>query len=201
MKKENKYIVDNIQEAFCFGQLPQGEAAKNAVSVTKDYRLHERIKNIEDTLIISCSITPKENTKTSLFTLIDNAENTEIDLNNTPMISRMSDASDWNKAVENLSPLHHEHHLSICPVRVDDKVELYVAWLNDVLEESGHPADEFEESFLKLEGNCECTIDGKIYYLQEGDFLTIPPDVRHIIRNTSSKGVPVKGILQRKLRV
>ena len=200
MEKENEYIADDILEAFCLGQLPQGEAVKIAVSATKDFRLRERIKYIEDTLINSCSITPRENTKTSLFTLIENDENIDIDLNNAPLISRISDSSDWNKAVENLSPLHHEQHLSICPLRVDEKVELYVAWLNDALEEGGHPADEFEESFLILEGNCECNIDGKIYYLQAGDYLTIPPDVRHIIRNTSSNGAPVKGILQRKKR-
>lgn len=195
---KNQHIEDWTLEEFCLGLLPQHEAEHIVQLATEDMPLRERIKNIEDMLKNSCSITPKPATKQSLFSLLDDVENMEVDVNNAPMINRFSDAAAWNNAVKNFRPLHQEEGLGIYPIRTDDKVELSVAWLSDVLDESGHGADDFEESFLILEGACECNIAGEMFYLQAGDFLTIPPNVRHSIKNTSPNGMPVKGMLQRR---
>lgn len=68
-----------------------------------------------------------------------------------------------------------------------------IAWLRYGAPEEVHDAQ--YEKFLVLEGSCDITIDGEVYALAAGNYLSIPLHKPHNVRVTSE--VPCKVILQR----
>jgi mannose-6-phosphate isomerase-like protein (cupin superfamily) len=121
----------------------------------------------------------------------------KIDINNPPLINYQSDADEWNEAITHIEPETDYGNIKTTFLTFTDELQVCVAWLSSGLEEEGHHEDEFEESFLILEGSCECNLDGKIFSLKAGDFLDIPFNTQHTITSTSPQGY-VKAIIQRR---
>jgi mannose-6-phosphate isomerase-like protein (cupin superfamily) len=121
----------------------------------------------------------------------------KIDIANPPLIHRNSDIADWNEAVAHLKPDTDHGDIKTSFLVFTDELQLCVAWLSDRLDEDEHHEGDFEESFLILEGSCECNIGGKIFRLKAGDYLDIPFNTPHTITSTSPQGY-VKAIIQRK---
>jgi mannose-6-phosphate isomerase-like protein (cupin superfamily) len=193
------YLESGKLEALCLGLLTEDEAKEILLTAVSHPAIGRRIREIETSLQEACYMQPKENTKADIMQLVNNISNEAvIDLQDLPLISRHSDATQWSKAVKNLEPLHNEGAIQLHPVKATASIEMYVAWVNDFLEEEGHDVSDFEESFLILEGSCECNLGGKMFYLQAGDFLTIPPKTKHSIKATAEGNGHVKAILQRR---
>jgi mannose-6-phosphate isomerase-like protein (cupin superfamily) len=199
MNEQNKYLEPGLLEDFCLGLLPEKEAAEIMEAAEKYPALKQQIEELEEGLKSAYSMAPSGTLKQKIFDLIDTADSDDtISLSNLPFISRHSNVAAWQQAVQSIAEPEGAEELKMLPLLDDSKREMYVAWLYNLLEEDGHQTDDFVESFLIIEGSCECNVGGKMLYLQAGDYLEIPPSTRHSILPTTANGGCVKAIVQRK---
>lgn len=193
------YKESGIIEAYCLGLLSEEEAAALTLAAENDLRLQLQITQTEEALR---SYTPHINEASSLKDSVLSKVSsmplfTKIDIKHPPLIHRNSDIADWNEAIAHIEPETDHGDIKTSFLVFTDELQLCVAWLSDRLEEDEHHEDDFEESFLILEGSCECNIGGKIFRLKAGDYLDIPFNTPHTITSTSPQGY-VKAIIQRK---
>lgn len=192
------YKESGIIEAYCLGLLPEDEAAAITVAAAKDTLLQQMIMETEEALTHYRQVNKASALKGSVLArLAAMTADTKIDINDPPLINRNSDIDAWNEAIAHIEPETDHGNIKTSFIRYSDELQLCIAWLSERLEEDEHHEDEFEESFLILEGSCECNIGGKIFRLKAGDYLDIPFNTHHTITSTSPQGF-VKAIIQRK---
>ncbi len=125
----------------------------------------------------------------------------KLQLDSLPMLADNSNWQDWHEAVSGIEPPAEFDSIHLHPLESNEKRELFVAWVKDMVEEEVHT--DLLETFLILEGSCECHItDTKgetcIVRLGQGDSITMQIGETHDIVITSMK--PAKAILEwRKL--
>lgn len=186
-------------EDYCLGLLPDAEASAITAAAKQDPLLLQRIIEIETSLMHFSAIPTETSLRQKILGALDQAEpHPGMDLRNLPPIDRNSDAGEWNKLVKGIEPDKDFGGLKVHFLKEDADFELCLAWLSSELTETEHHADEFAESFLILEGSCECNIGGQIFRLKAGDYLDIPYDTPHTIRSTSVAPGYVKALIQRK---
>ena len=186
-------------EDYCLGLLPDAEAAAITAAAKQDPLVLQRIVEIENSLVHYSGIHPEAPVKEKILGAIDRTKlHPGMDFSDLPLITRNSDAGDWNEFLKGIEPDKDFGALKVRFLKEDTDFELCLAWLSDELSETEHHADEFAESFLILEGSCECNIGGQVFHLKAGDFLDIPYDTPHTIRSTSVELGHVKALIQRK---
>lgn len=191
------YSESGIIEAYCLGLLPDVEAAAITLAATKDITLQQIILETEAVLKNYSHVDGTPALKKSILVGVAAIPVSKIDVNNLPLINYQSDANEWNEAIAHIEPQTDHGNIKTTFLSFTDELQVCVAWLSNGLEEDGHHEDEFEESFLILEGSCECNLDGKIFSLKAGDYLDIPFNTQHTITSTSPQGY-VKAIIQRR---
>ena len=199
MNEAVKYLDSGLLEDFCLGLLPESEAIEIVKASEKFPEVRVRIEAIEEGLKAALQVQPSQHLKSKIFQQLNSVHSTgTINLASPPLINKYSDAGEWKKAVSALSPVHDFGGLKVHPILQTPNTELYVAWVHDSVEEDGHSKEQFAESFLILEGSCECSLGGKMHYLEAGDYLEIPFCIKHTITSTSKSLGYVKAILQRR---
>jgi len=197
-----RYLENGKLEALCLGLLSEDETKEILLMATNHPAISKRIIEIENTLKKACYIRPEEGSKAKMIEALNDISNeTVTGMQDVPFIHRHSDAAEWNRLVKDLQPLHNGEALQLQEIKNTEAVEMYVTWLYNSLEEEGHDPEDFEESILVLEGSCECNLEGDMFYLTSGDYLSIPPKTGHIIKPTSDSIGYVKAILQRRKKV
>jgi mannose-6-phosphate isomerase-like protein (cupin superfamily) len=193
-----KHTESGIIEAYCLGLLSENEAVAITLAAAVDILLQQQIEETEEALKtyshVNRALALKESILASLPLI---SPVTKIDIRKPPLINRNSDIADWNEAVAHIEPQNDHGNIKTSFITYSAELQLCIAWLSGKLEEDEHHEDEFEESFLILEGSCECNIAGKIFRLKAGDYLDIPFNAHHTITSTSPQGY-VKAIIQRK---
>lgn len=122
-----------------------------------------------------------------------------LDLNNLPLLEASSNWLDWQQAVACIEPPEDFEGIHLHTIESNEQRELFVVWVKDYVEEEVHY--DLLESFLILEGTCECHItneagQSRTVRLGQGDFISIELGEKHDIRITSLE--PTKAILQWK---
>lgn len=120
-----------------------------------------------------------------------------LDIHALPLLEEGSNWMDWADAVKDINPPAEYDDYYLHPLESNEKREIFVIWVKDSIPEEIH--HDVLESFLILEGSCECHItdaNGKkrIERLGQGDFITMKLNEEHDIVITSNE--PAKGILQ-----
>lgn len=120
-----------------------------------------------------------------------------LDINNLPLLDETSNWLDWQEAVAGIAPPEDFENVLLHPIESNEKRELYIAWVKEYVEEEVHY--DLLESFLILEGSCECHITDeaghtRIVRMTQGDFITMKTGETHDIRITSPE--PTKAVLQ-----
>jgi len=121
----------------------------------------------------------------------------KLDLSNLPVLSPASNWFDWKEAVKGIEPPDDYENIHLHTLELNDNRELFIAWVREMVPQEVH--HNLLESFLILEGSCECEItdtEGKtrMVRLSEGDFITMQLGESHNIIITSP--TPTKAILQ-----
>ena len=124
---------------------------------------------------------------------------TELQLDNLPLLDISSNWLDWEKAVEGINPPEDFEGIHLHELESNEERQLFVAWVREYVEEEVH--HDLIESFLLLEGTCECHITdpegyGRVVRMSVGDFITMEPGETHDVIITSLE--PAKAILQWK---
>ncbi len=125
---------------------------------------------------------------------------TPFTLNNIPMLTSDANLFDWEQAVAHIQPPVEYDNIHMEVLVSDETRDLLLGWSKEIIPEEVH--DDLIESFIVLEGSCECHIwrdddrsFNKVVHMQTGDFLQLNIGESHDIITTSA--VPVKAILQR----
>ena len=122
----------------------------------------------------------------------------KLSLEKLPILSAESHHLDWKEVVASIPTPDLAENVHLHPLVSDGSRELFVMWAQGTIPEEVH--DDLLESFMILEGSCECHITGadgnsRIVRLGEGDFIEMQLHEKHDIVITSLK--PGKAILQR----
>jgi hypothetical protein len=203
MKDVQAYIESGILEVYCLGTLSAAESAEVEAAAAAHPEIEAEIGHILQTLEqypVAHTAAPAPALRGRVLDFLNPflaQKSAAIDLNNPPILDQYSDPAAWRLALEGVEPDVFEEGFSLKVLSSSPTVELCVVWLSDALTEDAHDADEFGESFLLLEGACECDFDGQYARYSVGDFFNVPANTRHVIRNVSTDSPFVKGLVQR----
>ncbi|MRS65903.1 cupin domain-containing protein [Larkinella terrae] len=137
------------------------------------------------------SISPDDGLKNRILAQL--GESPVFDLNRLPLINTYSDSDQWQRTIASILPTRDFRNLYVHPLREKDGIIQFILWVKIEVQPEDHHDE--RESFLILEGECECRIGGETVRLSAGDYVDIPLDVEHTVRVLSPE--PVKAIVQR----
>lgn len=184
-------------EAYCLGQL-QGKDLKNFVGLlAKNPEIEREVRKVQ----LQFSSRPLaeappvcETTKSELFSKIRNLEfQQRLEGYNHELIDSDSCHEHWKAKVSRFEFPTQKEPIHLIPIREEEKVKQYLAWVGSEVPEEVH--DNMVESFLVLNGTCECRLENEKLELRAGDFLEIPIHTTHQVKVTSHEGI--FAILQR----
>jgi len=125
----------------------------------------------------------------------------KLELSQLPALDNAANWLAWQDAVAGIEPPANFKNIHLHTIESNEKRELFVAWVKEFVPEEVH--HDVVESFLILEGSCECHItnqkgETRIVRLGQGDFYSMEPEETHDIIITSLQ--PAKAIIEwRKL--
>lgn len=194
----NNIIDSGILEAYCLGTLPDFEARKITDLAAENPELSQMIDDILVVLskVDNNSLNPELKPKV-LNHLDQFFKDTIIDLKNPPLIDKNSDAKAWKMATNHIIEPKGSEDLEVFPIINTKSIELNLVWLRTELLEEAHPEEDFKESFLILEGECECDFGGMIVRFKSGDYFEVPANTKHRITNCTKDNGVIKGLVQR----
>ncbi|MBD2702975.1 hypothetical protein IC229_20180 [Spirosoma sp. BT702] len=107
-------------------------------------------------------VTPGPQLKNRVMNALDRlGESPAIDLDNLPLINAYSDAEQWKRTVAPIQPPDNYRNIFGHVLRQDDEVEQLLIWVKQKIDPEAHHDE--RESFLILEGRCECSIGGNSF--------------------------------------
>ncbi len=193
-------MQSGVIEAYCLGQLSFAQM-REVERISQRYpevrteitRTHAMLRGIgaETPALLA----RKENI---MHTLRQLRIEQEMSLDHLPMLTPFSDYRKWLAVVGNLRPVYELEEMDFCILQQTPSVMQTLIWMKAAIAEDGHDPENFQESFLVLEGECECDLGGQIIRLGAGGYVAIPPNVPHTIRNLHPDR-PLLGVMQRQL--
>ena len=111
------------------------------------------------------------------------------DLNNLPVLNKYSDHNRWKRIIMPLMPKEIPNEPQITPLRNSDGVMQVLMVGKTGVDDEVHVNE--KESFLVLEGECECYIGENVYRLGPGGFIEIPLHEHHNVKVISEYVVAV----------
>lgn len=192
------YIESGIIEEFCLGLLSDDQAKEVMKNALLFPEIQQEIEQTEEALAAYARTPPRPALKEQVLKVLDDIRSEEeIKPDNPPPIHRYSDAAKWNEALSGIEPNLEHSDLKLFFLRKTKESQLCIAWLRTELVEDAHHRNEFQESFLILEGTCECILGNRTIHLQPGDYVDIPFDTPHTIKVTSTSKGFLKALIQR----
>lgn len=178
------YISSGILQGYCLDIL----GAEARTEVEKMCRIYPEIKaelrNVElamEEFAIAHAELPAEEMQEQIWDILENLNKEQVmDINDLPLVNRFSDHRQWLGLVKPFMPAEVVEDRTMQVLKHTDKItQLFVVSKTD-LEEEVH--DDISESFLILEGECECTVGENVFSLGPGGFTEIPLNVPHSVR-------------------
>jgi len=192
----HNYINSGILEAYCLGVLSTEEKKEVENFRLNYHEVQEALTAIElsfEQLALTTAVHPPAGLKEQIWqTILATDHDQNIDLSNPPVINRFSDHTQWLKAVAPFIPAEtSKERFSKVLYSSPDLLQILIVTQTDI-EAELH--DNLRESFIILEGECECYIGNKVIRLQAGGFTDIPLHITHDVKLVSRS---VTAILQR----
>lgn len=191
-----EYLASGILQDYCLGFLSNEEMQE----IESHAKIHPEIQNeisankrALENYANQLAQQPSDSVKAKLFQSIDALiEEQNASLNNLPLLNKNSDYKNWLKIVAPLIATHQEKEFSFQVLRDDETVLQMLVWTKVDYPDEVH--DHLKESFIILQGDCECYVGENTYKLGPGGYLDIPLFQHHDIKVV--KG-PVLAIVQR----
>jgi mannose-6-phosphate isomerase-like protein (cupin superfamily) len=190
------FLKSGIIEEYCSGVLSPGKMEEVETLSAVYSEIKAAIRQCEEALELYASgfaVEVPPHVKIKTMELISNlAMEDALSLTNLPLINPYSDANKWLKFAKPLLPLQTDKSAYFQVLRNDTGIFQSIVWVKENTPDEVHRHE--RESFLILEGTCECHIGKDTYKLSAGDFLEIPLNMHHDVILTSPE---VLAILQR----
>ncbi|WP_338872584.1 cupin domain-containing protein [Spirosoma sp. SC4-14] len=194
---EQEYIHSGQLEQYCLGLLDTSEAQEVEQLANEYPAIREELDRLTMALAHYSAdepVMPRTGLKNRVMVALSQlGEAPAFDLDNLPLINALSDADQWQRSVATIEPPADFGNVFGHVLRQNEGVEQFLVWVRHSINPEDHHDE--RESFLILEGRCECSIGGERIQLSAGDYLDVPLDLEHTVRVISN--TPVKAIIQR----
>lgn len=192
------YMESGVIEAYCLGQLDLAQVRELELVAQRYPEVQTEITRTQDTFRALATETPALRARKAnlMHTLRQLEIEQEMTLDHLPLLTPYSDHRQWLAVVGTLQPTTRMEDMDLYVLRETPNVVQTLIWMKKAIAEDGHEPDNFQESILVLEGECECDLGGKIVRLSAGGYLAIPPNTPHVIRNLHPDR-PLFGVMQR----
>ena len=191
-----EFIENGTLEQYCLGILTADKMQEVEILRKQYPEIGTEITNIETSLeryASTCTLQPPTDLQGKIWDTLENLEKERhIDLSDLPLISRFSNHHAWLGVVRPLIPSPVNEERTVHVLRESDNVIQMLVISKTDFEDEVH-VDE-HESFIILEGECECAIGDDVFNLQAGGYTEIPLHTSHDVRIISPY---VVAILQR----
>jgi mannose-6-phosphate isomerase-like protein (cupin superfamily) len=191
-----EYIATGILEQYCLGMLTDEEMREVATLRSRYPEVETEIRTIEASLeerAGALALEPPPALREQIWNTLENLNKEKnISLQDLPLINRFTNHKAWLGIVKPLIPPQMQEDRVIKVLRESDKVIQMLVVSKSHFEDEVHINE--HESFIILEGECECTVGDKVFRLKPGGFTEIPLHTSHDVRVLTPH---VTAILQR----
>lgn len=192
-----QFLASGRIEEYCLGLLSAAETEEvlqlSFLYPTVRQAIESAQKTLED-YAADNALPPRPTLKSRVMLSLGRlGEPAAFDLNQLPLLNAYSDAEQWQRTVAAIEPTRPFNNLYSHTLQDSDRVTQFLVWVRREIRPEDH--HEERESFLILEGDCECRLGNETVRLSAGDFLEIPLDTEH--RLTVLSEIPVKAVIQR----
>jgi len=180
---------------YCLGILTGDQKKAFERQLQKNRSLREQINTMLDDLSKQqvAKVNPHASQKDKTWSLLHNLTlEKEMNLSNLPILNKYTDTSAWGQAVAPMLPADLKDYPFMKVLTSTDAVLQVLIMTKSDIPDEVH-GDE-HESFIILEGECECHIEGKTVRVKAGEFMEIPLHAHHDVKIISERLV---GVMQR----
>lgn len=193
----SEYIESGVLQEYCLGLLDEQER-KAVEEVCAQYpAVRAELEAFQSGLqeyVTEYSVKPPQELQGRIWNSLKNIGSAaKGDAPQLPIIDRSSDHDVWLKIVKPFLPRTLEGDMFIKVIRKDEEAEQTIIWTKVNYPDEVH--DDLLESFMILEGECECYVDDKIYRLGPGGYFEIPLYAHHDVKILTPQ---VLAVLQRR---
>jgi mannose-6-phosphate isomerase-like protein (cupin superfamily) len=179
-----EYIETGILEQYCLCVLADDEVREVEAMRSKYPEVGAEIRNIESVLegyATTFAQEPPAELKETIWGTLENLNKEQhIDLSDLPVINKFTDHKAWLGVVKPLLPPQMKEDRIVKVLRESDKVIQMLIISKTHFDDEIHVHE--HESFIILEGECECTVGDNVFRLQPGGFTEIPLYTSHDVR-------------------
>ncbi len=194
------YIASGVIEDYCLGVLNEQEMQEVDQLAAHHPLIRKEITTYQQSFeqyASSFARPAPEGLREKTLALLDNLLKEEsAQTDELPLLNKYSDSKKWLLKVRPLLPNKLEGDLFVHVLQDDEEIEQLLMWTRVDIPDEVHLLE--KESFIVLEGECECYVDGKVIKLKAGEFIDIPLHTHHDVKVV--KG-PVLAIVQRLRKV
>lgn len=191
-----EYINSGILEEYCLCILDEDQVQEVNTLRIQHPEIETEIQSIEASLnayVKTSAEKPAVNLQEEIWNTLQNLnKERNIDLTDLPIINKYTDHETWLGIVKPFIPARLEEDRIVHVLRQSDEIVQMLVISKTAFENEVHVEE--HESFIILEGECECTVGDKVFRLQPGGFTEIPLHTNHDVRILSPH---VTAILQR----
>ncbi len=187
------YIDSGILHDYIMGSLTAAERA-GVEQVCALYpeiqaeltRMRAAIDNFTDDI----AVTPPAEMQDNIWDKLDNINKERTgDINALPVVNKYSDHNNWKRIVAPFMPQAITKERIVRTLRHSGGVTQVLIVSTTDVEEEVHEHE--QESFIILEGECECYVGNDVIRLGPGGFIEIPLHVSHNVKILSPYVVAV----------
>jgi mannose-6-phosphate isomerase-like protein (cupin superfamily) len=179
-----EYIDSGVLYDYCINELSDQQRLEVELMCAQFPEIQKELTSLQGALgnfAGASAITPAPAMQENIWSKLDNInrENTG-DIKQLPIINKYSDYNNWKKIVLSFMPADLTTERTIKTIRDSGGVTQMLVFTRTDVEEEVHENE--QESFIILEGECECHIGNQTYRLGPGAFLEIPLHATHNVR-------------------
>ena len=190
----SEYIHSGILQEYCLGLLSEKEMKEIREMAGLHPEIASELAANEEAIkefSVAHSYTPPKSLKKEIWQVIENLESEKnFTTDKTPIINQYSDYKKWLKAVSPLLPGEIEGNVFARVIRNDGKVTQTL--IKSKVDYPDEVHEDVYESFIVLEGECECYIGEDIIKLGPGGFINIPLHEHHDVKVLSPYVIAVQ---------
>ena len=191
-----QYIDSGILQEYCMGVISEDGRKEVEINCEQYPEVKAELRSIALSLqryAETYAKWPGETLQEKIWQTLENLnKEKKMEANDLPLINKFTNYKQWLHMVSSMIPegLPEER---ICKVlrKDDDVMQLLLVSATD-FEEELH--EDLHESFIILEGRCECYVGDQAFQLEAGGFTQIPLHVAHDVKLLTPR---VVAILQR----
>ena len=180
-----EYIESGILQNYCLGLLSEHERVEVEEMCMQYPIIQKELITLQKALeqySESTAVAPTEGLQQEIWQILENInKERHTDLNDLPIINKYSDYRHWKRIIQPLVPEEVNGDTEkIQMLRHDHKITQVFFISSKAIPDETHEQE--QESFIVLEGECECCIEDKIIRLGPGGFIEIPMYTHHDVK-------------------